>query len=662
MNSDISILTFLGNLEGGDFSSTAAVIKNIDKTTQDILKEEEKAAKQHKREAKKDESHKRRLAQMAKRKEREDEKAAGQGILSKLFKGKEKKEGDNMAKLFLAGIGVAAAGTWLATSQDPTARKIREEIGKKIKEGVEFLKPKIQEAINAAFTQLKRALEDWADDLNRKDPIVDKKEIEIEKAPGTIDEKINKMLQQKKELSWIDNLFNVGKELDEAIYRLQSGETMSYARNFRKGGSAGSQGRGIVSGDLTRLLGSTTGENQKQIRKLDKLIRDRRKLNDDLAAATTDNETQELGERIRLMDSEIGGLLRENEELTKEILRYRDLRIKRANHPVQRQAGGPIIVPGYGDGDKIPMLLPEGAFVLNREASKQFRFQEGGVVGRQQGGPVYGEEHLMNYARQNGIKGKELASFMGQMAHESGNFRYAEEIDPGHKYEGREILGNTQPGDGPLFKGRGYIQLTGRWNYTHFGKKLGLDLANKPELAAEPNNAARIAVEFWKSKVNRNAARSGDVRGTTYNINPGYKGLKDRIAKTEKYMADPRIHLQGPAKVGPKIMGQKIVGTGNPLVDKFREMTGQSAPVGTVIKKQVGGVVSNQTTRMEDNHAKLLEEIARNVEPTTVVVKRRARQNPLPQSNGPSMGGSRSELNIVEMKSKLHRLSTGSNY
>ena len=130
------------------------------------------------------------------------------------------------------------------------------------------------------------------------------------------------------------------------------------------------------------------------------------------------------------------------------------------------------------------------------------------------------------------------------------------------------------------------------------------------------------------------------------------------------------IHLQDLAIAGPAKVGQRIVGTGNPFVDKFREMTGQSAPVGTVIKnqtggvikRQVGGIVSNQTARMDDNHAKLLEEIARNVEPTTVVVKRRARQNPIPQSNGPSLGGSRSELNIVEMKSKLHRLSTGSNY
>ena len=76
----------------------------------------------------------------------------------------------------------------------------------------------------------------------------------------------------------------------------------------------------------------------------------------------------------------------------------------------------------------------------------------------------------------------ELAMFMAQMSHESGSFRYAEEIHDGSDYEGSSILGNNQPGDGPRFKGRGYIQLTGRWNYGHYGKMIGVDLVNNPQL------------------------------------------------------------------------------------------------------------------------------------------------------------------------------------
>jgi predicted chitinase len=64
----------------------------------------------------------------------------------------------------------------------------------------------------------------------------------------------------------------------------------------------------------------------------------------------------------------------------------------------------------------------------------------------------------------------------------------------GSQYEGRRNLGNTQPGDGVKFKGRGYAQITGRKNYTYWGKRLGIDLVNNPELAAEPDTAAKILV------------------------------------------------------------------------------------------------------------------------------------------------------------------------
>jgi predicted chitinase len=60
------------------------------------------------------------------------------------------------------------------------------------------------------------------------------------------------------------------------------------------------------------------------------------------------------------------------------------------------------------------------------------------------------------------------------------------------KYDGRKNLGNTQPGDGLRFKGRGFVQITGRNNYTNFSKILGVDLVNKPELALELDNCVKI--------------------------------------------------------------------------------------------------------------------------------------------------------------------------
>ena len=154
-------------------------------------------------------------------------------------------------------------------------------------------------------------------------------------------------------------------------------------------------------------------------------------------------------------------------------------------------------------------------------------------------GGQYGESSLLAAMSRAGIVDPtERAMFLAQMAHESGNFRYDEEIASGQAYEGRSDLGNTQPGDGVRYKGRGYIQLTGRANYRDYGNRLGVDLENNPDLAKDPNIAADIAIAYWKERVDRNAARAGDVRTVTKNINGGLNGLADRQNKFDKYMKE----------------------------------------------------------------------------------------------------------------------------
>ncbi len=125
---------------------------------------------------------------------------------------------------------------------------------------------------------------------------------------------------------------------------------------------------------------------------------------------------------------------------------------------------------------------------------------------------------------------QQQAMFIAQLAHESGGFRYMEEIASGAAYEGRSDLGNTQPGDGVRYKGRGYIQVTGRYNYAQAGEALGLDLVNNPALAAQPENAARIAAWYWTSRDINEAANSGDFVQVTRLINGGTNGLADRQA------------------------------------------------------------------------------------------------------------------------------------
>lgn len=114
--------------------------------------------------------------------------------------------------------------------------------------------------------------------------------------------------------------------------------------------------------------------------------------------------------------------------------------------------------------------------------------------------------------------------FLAQVAHESGEFRYSEEIASGAAYEGRHDLGNTEPGDGKRFKGRGWIQITGRSNYRHLATALGLPLLDQPELAALPEHAGKVAAWFWRAHGLNAHADNCDLDGCTRIINGGRNG------------------------------------------------------------------------------------------------------------------------------------------
>lgn len=125
-------------------------------------------------------------------------------------------------------------------------------------------------------------------------------------------------------------------------------------------------------------------------------------------------------------------------------------------------------------------------------------------------------------------------AFLAQLAHESGELRYMEEIASGAAYEGRASLGNTQPGDGKRYKGRGPIQLTGRANYTKYGQLLGLDLINNPTIAATKEVGFRIAGQFWKLNGLNELADQQKFETITRRINGGINGLPDRIKYYER--------------------------------------------------------------------------------------------------------------------------------
>jgi predicted chitinase len=121
-----------------------------------------------------------------------------------------------------------------------------------------------------------------------------------------------------------------------------------------------------------------------------------------------------------------------------------------------------------------------------------------------------------------------IAAFVSQLAHESAQLKYFEELASGKDYEGRKDLGNIKPGDGVRYKGRGPIQLTGRANYHLAGVALGIDLINNPTRASDPSVAFRIAIWFWFTKKLNELADEGKFDSITKKINGGFNGKADR--------------------------------------------------------------------------------------------------------------------------------------
>jgi putative chitinase len=158
------------------------------------------------------------------------------------------------------------------------------------------------------------------------------------------------------------------------------------------------------------------------------------------------------------------------------------------------------------------------------------------------------EKLLTVVAKASGIVGNELAQLLAQAAHETLNFTHMAEIgnskyfakkyDPKFAPKKAKVLGNTEVGDGERFKGRGFLQITGRYNYAQAGKALGLPLEQHPELLERPDVAAKAAVWYWNHRV---APKVGDfsskkaVKQVTKAINPGMKHMKQRQEKLAQY-------------------------------------------------------------------------------------------------------------------------------
>jgi len=131
-----------------------------------------------------------------------------------------------------------------------------------------------------------------------------------------------------------------------------------------------------------------------------------------------------------------------------------------------------------------------------------------------------------------------LAHFLAQCALESGNFKWVVEFASGKEYEGRKDLGNTEAGDGVRFKGRGYIQLTGRANYTKFSKFCNEDCVANPDLVSTKYPMLSAAYFFNSGKlwaVCDLGSTDDIVEKVNRRVNGGINGLKERTEYFHKF-------------------------------------------------------------------------------------------------------------------------------
>ncbi|NLW90091.1 MAG: hypothetical protein GXY34_00620 [Syntrophomonadaceae bacterium] len=122
-----------------------------------------------------------------------------------------------------------------------------------------------------------------------------------------------------------------------------------------------------------------------------------------------------------------------------------------------------------------------------------------------------------------------LRHFISQCSHESGGGRYTKEIASGTAYEGRSDLGNTYPGDGPRYKGAGYLQVTGRHNYQSLATAIG-----DPRVMDGVDYVAEhypwTSAGYWWSthRMNGICDAGASVKEITRRVNGGYNGLQNR--------------------------------------------------------------------------------------------------------------------------------------
>ena len=154
--------------------------------------------------------------------------------------------------------------------------------------------------------------------------------------------------------------------------------------------------------------------------------------------------------------------------------------------------------------------------------------------------PNIHERLIIRNGKVRGMSDEEIAAMLAQIRVETGDFQYMTELgdatyfqmyDPQYAPRKAAALGNTQPGDGYKYRGRGYLQITGRYNYEQASKQMPggfTDFIESPDLVATPNIAVQLAFHYWNRRTQPNVNNWNDVRSVTKTINPGLRHLAQR--------------------------------------------------------------------------------------------------------------------------------------
>jgi putative chitinase len=170
-----------------------------------------------------------------------------------------------------------------------------------------------------------------------------------------------------------------------------------------------------------------------------------------------------------------------------------------------------------------------------------------------------------------------VANFLGQCAEESDAFCTLEEYASGSAYQGRVDLGNTKPGYGVKYKGRGLIEVTGFVNYERIGGELNLDLVDNPTILSTDYKAALdSALIYWRDHGLNTLADRDDERGITKAVNGGLNGLATRLQYTARAKAALRALPATPAQT-PRVLGTGD--TGEDVADVQRLLVAWGYPL-----------------------------------------------------------------------------------